>query len=272
MTDCARRLVQLVRRNDADLAEAALLCAKTVDPDVNITRELLRVDALADAWRTHGFTDGAPHQSAMDLAAYLGGNQGFIGDTQTYYKPENALLHRVLDTKRGLPISLAIVYAAIARRVNIPAFAVHLPGHVVAGIASEPRPVILDPFAGGIILDEDELVRRVHDSTAGRIQFHRAMLRPAPAVNVTRRLLNNLVRDLTGADRAADALRAMQLKLALPNALPEDHRTRGKILASIGQYGLAADAFERYIEMTGPDAPGRDKARQAAIQARARLN
>lgn len=266
------RLLQLVRRNDADLAETALLCAVEADPDLDVDAELLRIDALADALRTRGFVSLDANRAALDLAAYLGREQGFTGDVDDYHDPDNALLHRVLRRKRGLPISLSIVYAAVARRVDVPAFAVHLPGHVVVGIADERRPVLLDPFHGGVLLDEDAINRRIAQTTGDRIAFRRSMLRPAPAVNVARRLLNNLARDLGAADRGADALRAVELKLLLPNRLPEDHRAHGDLLLSVGRFDAAADAFERYVASTGPDAPERDETRRAAIHARARLN
>jgi regulator of sirC expression with transglutaminase-like and TPR domain len=273
MSETSReRLVRLVRRNDADLAEAALLCGVETDPDLDVDATLLRIDALTDVLRTRGAPTGNPETDARQLAAFLAGELGFRGDVASYHDPDNALLHRVLDTRRGLPITLAIVYVAIARRLGLPAYAVNLPGHVVAAIAGGDRPVVIDPFHDGIVLDEQAVAARIATVTGGQVDFRRSMLRPAPAVDVVRRLLNNLTRDLSAATHPGKALWTVEVKLLLPNRVADDHRVLGELLAATGRFDAAADAYERYLELAGDTAPDREPVRRAAIQARARLN
>lgn len=273
-----QRLLRLVRRPDADLAEAALLCAAELESGHDVEATLLRLDALADTLRTRGFAPGEPEHDADALAGHLGGVHGFRGETEGYDDPANALLGDVLDRRRGLPITLTIVYVAIGRRLRVPVFPIALPGHVVAGVggrergSGRTRPVVIDPFHGGRRLDEAELSRRVEQTTGGRLAFRRSMLRPSPPVNVVRRLLNNLTRDLAGAERHADALTTAELKLLLPNRLPDDHRVRGELLGRIGRFDEAAEAYEAYLEAVSEDAPDREEVRRAAIRSRARLN
>jgi regulator of sirC expression with transglutaminase-like and TPR domain len=277
-TPSRERLLRLVRRADADPAEAALLCAVEADPGLDVEPALLRVDALADTLRTRAGSAAAadprsdPRIAADVLAAELGGRQGFVGDTAAYHDPDNALLHRVLDRKRGLPISLAIVYVAVARRLGIPAYAIALPGHVVAAVADGAHPVVVDPFHGGVLLDEPALAARVAAATGGRVAYHRAMLRPAPTVTLVRRLLNNLTRDLAAAEQPLAALRTVELKLLLPNREPTDHRVLGALSLRAGRFDRAAAAFETYLTELAPDAPDREAVRHAAIGARARMN
>jgi regulator of sirC expression with transglutaminase-like and TPR domain len=267
-----QRLVRAVRRPDADLAEAALLVCAEAEPDLDVDVTLLRLDALADGLRTRGFRSATPVEDARSLAAYLAGEQGFTGDDATYHDPDNALLTRVLDRKQGLPITLSILYVAIARRLDVPAYAINLPGHVVTAIPSDDRPVVFDPFHGGRLLEEAEIAARIERASGGRLGFRRAMLRPSPAVNVVRRLLNNLTRDYTTAERLRDALWTVELKLLLPNRMPDDHRVHGELLARLGRFDAAADAFETYLEVAGPDAPDLEEVRRSAIGARARMN
>jgi regulator of sirC expression with transglutaminase-like and TPR domain len=266
------RLVRLVRRHDADLAEAALLCGVEADPHLDVDATLLRIDALADVLRSRGAPSGRPRIDAQLLSAFLAGELRFTGGTTNYYDPDNALLHRVLDTRRGLPITLAIVYVAIARRLGVQAYAVNLPGHVVAAIAGGDRPVVLDPFHDGVVLDDEAVAARVAAVTAGQVEFRRSMLRPAPAVDVVRRLLHNLTRDLSAATHPGRALWTVELKLLLPNRAAEDHRVLGELLAATGRFDAAADAFEHYLELVGEAAPDVESVRRAAIQSRARLN
>jgi regulator of sirC expression with transglutaminase-like and TPR domain len=273
MSDASRdRLLRLVRRADADPAEAALLCGAEADPELDVDLALLRVDALADAVRTRADLGGAPEDHARVLARELGQRLGFTGDASTYHDPDNALLHRVLERKRGLPISLAIVYVAVARRLGIRAYAINLPGHVVAAVANADRPVVLDPFHGGVRLDESAIAQRVAVATGGQLDYRRSMLRPASTVDLVRRLLNNLTRDLAAADRPADALWTVELKLLLPNREPGDHRVLGELSMRTGAFDRAAEAFETYLELGGRDAPDHEDVRRLAIGARARMN
>lgn len=266
------QLVRLVRRNDADLAEAALLVAAGCDPALDVEVALLRVDALADQLRPSALADQPLTVAAQGLADHLGGELGFRGATARYHEPDSSLLHRVLDSREGLPITLSALYVAIARRLRLPAYAIALPGHVVVGLAEGDLPVVLDPFHGGVQLDEPELVERVRTATNGRLTYRRAMLRPSPAVNLTRRMLHNLTRDLGAAGRLDEAVWTVHTKLALPNRLPEDHRDLGDLEVRRGRFDLGAAAYERYLELTRGDDPAREAARRAAVDARARMN
>ncbi len=270
--DHRERLVRLVRRSDADLAEAALLCGVEADPDLDVDLALLRIDALADGLRSTGFVAGEARDDATTIAHYLAVDLGFTGDHLTYHDPDNALLHRVLERKRGLPITLTILFVAIARRLGVAAFPITLPGHVVAAVAGSDRPVVVDPFHDGALLDEDALVHRVAEVSAGRVAFNRAMLRPSSSVEVVRRLLNNLTRDFQAKGDAASALWTVELKLLLPNQAAEDHRIHGDLLEQLGRFGEASAAYETYLDVTGDDSPDGEVVRRAAIRAKARLN
>lgn len=270
-TTSRQRLARIVREPDCDLAEAALLICAEVEPEVDIDVELLRIDALADGLRAGGFTPGPPRRTAEALAGYLAGTRGFTGARDDYYAPRNALLTRVLDSRQGLPITLSIVYIAVARRLHVPAFGIGLPGHFVTGIGGGDRPVVIDPFEDGRVVDEGELARRVTEASDGRAEFHRAMLRPVPPPVVVRRILNNLTRDFASQGDAEDALWTVELKQLLPGAPPDDHRARGELLVRLGRYREAAEAMEAYVE-AAPQAPDAAEVSRRAIRARAKLN
>lgn len=273
MSDATRhRLLQLVRRPDADLAEAALLVCVEAEPDLDVEAALLRVDALADALRTRGFRPDTPERTARGLAGHLAGELGFRGDETSYHDPDNSLLTRVLDRRRGLPITLSILYTAVGRRLEAPMFPIALPGHVVTGVSTGGLPVVLDPFHGGRLLDEAALAERVTATTGGRHRFHRAMLRPAPAGQIVRRLLTNLVRDLGIAQRQVDACWASELRVMLHDRGPDDYLVHGGVLVRAGRFDAAARAFETYLEQADPDAPDRSEVRRRMLAARARMN
>lgn len=272
MRSSRERLAEIVRRPDCDLAEAALLCCCEVEPDLDVEVELLRIDAIADAFVTRGFSPSSPEDDARALGAYLAGVQGFVGDGEDYHDPSNGLLTRVLDRKRGLPIALSIVYVAVGRRVGIPAYGIALPGHFVTGVGGGERPVVVDPFHSGALLDERELSERVASATGGQARFTRSMLRPAPAPLVIRRVLNNLTRDFTNQGDLEDALWTVELKQLLPGSPPDDHRARGELLLNLGRFRAAAAAFEAYVEAAPAGTSDLAEVSRRAISARAKLN
>lgn len=266
-----QRLARVVRRSDADLAEAALCVCADLTGDVDVDVQLLRLDAIADALRVRGPVTGDAERDAALLVDELAGQRGFTGNHDDYYDPDNALLTRVLDRRQGLPITLSVLYVSIARRVGMPAWGIALPGHYYVGIGTRDRPVVLDPFANGRIVDRDELAERIRTATAGRVEFTRAHLRAANAATTVRRILNNLTRDYTNRGQLSEALRAVEVKQVLPNSPPDDHRVRGELLAHLGRYREAAEAYETYLTIA-PDATDAAEIRTQAVRARAKLN
>lgn len=99
----------------------------------------------------------SPGERADVLARVIGGEFEFTGDRKNYEDPDNADLIRVIDRRRGLPVSLAILYVAAARRLSWDADALNTPGHVLVRIGSATEPVLVDPFDGGAIIGAQQL-------------------------------------------------------------------------------------------------------------------
>jgi len=266
-----RRLATLVRARDPDVAEAGLLVSALADASVDVAADLLRVDAVADTVRTQRGTSDDPIASASVLAAVLGEDLGFSGDRAHYHDPRNSLLHEVLRRRTGMPITLSMLYVAVARRAGIPAFGVGLPGHYVMAVAGRERAIVLDPFDRGAQRSEAELADLVAASTHGRTRFNRAMVRPTPVAATIRRVLDNLTRDYVRASDPAGALWTIEAKLVLPDPPASDLRLHGEMLMAVGRFGQAAASFEAYVS-AAPDASDRDTVAARAIGARANLN
>lgn len=267
-----------MREAEADLGEAAALLAAEAHPvDAPVvTPLLLRLDALADQLRLEGVAPtGTAAGDAALLADALGGRRGFVGHGRDDREPADSLLDHVLDRRRGLPIALTVVYVALGRRLGFRVYPIALPGHVVAGVAgpsgADDRPVVIDPFDRGAVRTEAELAALVDRATGGQLTFHRAMLRPAPTLDLVRRMLNNLTHDYAARGELHGALWTVECKQALPGEVADDDLTRGRLLEQLGRYDEAAQAFTRYVA-AAVDAPDRDEVRRAAVRARARTN
>jgi regulator of sirC expression with transglutaminase-like and TPR domain len=206
----------LVDEDDIVLDEAALSLALLDHPGTDPTpyQELLeaiaiRLDAVGgDAMGAEGRADA--------LARVLGDEFGFIGDRETYDDPANADLIAVVDRRRGLPVSLSILYVGAARRVGWRAEVLDIPRHVLVLIGAEPAPVIVDSFRGGMRVGRDELAALLTAANPGppAAVSHVAAM-PNRAVLV-RLLLNQATR----AEQAGKGRRALELYGRMTSVAP----------------------------------------------------
>jgi regulator of sirC expression with transglutaminase-like and TPR domain len=191
----------LARRPDARLDELALAMAGEFGA-VDAAAALATLDSLGGELRELvAETDGTPAAEARACATLLGDRHGFAGDREHYDDPENSMLDRVLSRRRGLPIVLSVVYVEVARRAGVALAGVGLPGHFVVGHFGATPPLLLDPFAAGAPVAGGQPE-----------QFVRAWSPHETAL----RMLNNLVGSYQRRGNIAAAIRAGELRLALP--------------------------------------------------------
>jgi regulator of sirC expression with transglutaminase-like and TPR domain len=143
---------------------------------------------------------------------------GFIGDVEDYYNPANSYLPHVLRTRRGLPITLVLIYKCVAEGVGLAVRGINSPGHFLAAVECSPAGrefaarsnwMYVDPFYGGGLLDQDEVGRRIAETTGLVAEDTTPWLVPATHRQWLSRMLNNLQAVFAHAGRERD-LYAMQ--------------------------------------------------------------
>ena len=177
---------------------------------------------LEDATERAVAQDGGDQAAAAHTVMMVLAREGFAGDESSYEDPRNSFLDRVLERRRGLPISLSVLAVHLGRHAGVPLTGVGFPGHFLVGMQlREPEPVVLDPFRGGRRLegtDLDQLLARATGRRAAPDQERwREYLRPASGRDVIVRMLRNLVMHLHNAKQpghAAVAQRLLQLAAA----------------------------------------------------------
>jgi regulator of sirC expression with transglutaminase-like and TPR domain len=198
---------------DATLDRLALALAAEFRP-VDAVSALARLDVLGAEVAAALPAEGGPAAEARACAEVLGGRHGFRGRRENYDAPEHSMLDLVLLSARGLPILLSAVYVETARRAGVALAGVGLPGHFVVGHFGADPPLLLDPFAGG-----DSLPPATDQ------------VRPWTAHETALRMLNNLVASYTRRSDLGPALRAAELRLALPTEGPARAALEGDLRA-----------------------------------------
>ena len=140
---------------------AALALSQLDHSGCDVGEYLAQLEAIEDRVCEEGRGAALSSEQAIVLAEVLHDELGFAGDQEGYDAPVNADFIRVLDRRRGLPISLAILYVAMARRAGWVAHVLNGPGHVLVQIG-EKNPVVIDPFNGGRHVGEDEFTALYH--------------------------------------------------------------------------------------------------------------
>ncbi|MBV9840400.1 MAG: transglutaminase family protein, partial [Sphingomonadaceae bacterium] len=174
------------------------------------------LDAMETRLDLAGRGAKTPADRADALAAVLGGEFGFAGDAETYDDPANADLISVLDRRRGLPVSLSILWVAMARRLSWSADVLDVPGHVLVLIGAEVTPVIVDPFAGGMRVGAERLAAFLEASAGGGRAVTHVAAMPNRAVLV--RLLQN---QASRAEQAGRGRRALELYVRMTTMAPD---------------------------------------------------
>src|SRR3546814_7075102 len=99
--------------------------------------------------------DASDTQKLLMLNHYFYNQLGVSGNVNDYYHPDNSYLHRVLETRRGIPISLAVLYMELAQQIRLNVRGISFPGHFLMKLSVQSGDIILDPFNGASLSREE---------------------------------------------------------------------------------------------------------------------
>lgn len=237
--------------DEAILLDAeALKIAKLDHPLVSLTRYADLLSDLTERLVVVGGDAETAVERARVLAQVIASEYGFAGDSETYDDAENADLIRVIDRRRGLPVSLAILYVAAARRLSWSADVLNTPGHVLLRIGSAVEPVLVDAFAGGRIVDAPSLtalMNRMLGPGAAPTSEH---LTPMTNRAVLVRLLMN---QATRAEGAGAGDRTLTLYRRITTIAPSNAHAwweRARLALLGGDLSEARSSLSAMLEMT----------------------
>ena len=247
--DPRSRLVALAKTADAhSLAEGALWIAAEAHPDLDVPRGLARLDAFGHRAAERLTPDMDVDRAASAVARLLFEEESFRGNVEDYYDPRNSFLDDVLERRLGIPITLSVVYVAVAARAGLVAAGVGLPGHFVVRAERHGRHRLLDPFHGGALLDRAECQALVARARPGGGPLDPRWLEPVTTRQIFVRMLANLKATYSALGDWPRALGASErIVLLAPDAL-EELRDRGTLRARVGQSVAAVRDWEAYLE------------------------
>src|ERR1700712_5221401 len=259
------------------LVEAAVAIAQDDFPRLDTQSVLAEIDALAVRLKQRFPADAVPVQRLRWLNRFFFQELGFAGNVNNYYDPNNSYLHKVLETRRGIPITLSVLYIELATQIGLTARGVSFPGHFLVKLRMQTGQqhggVVIDPFTGQSLSSEEltELLAPYKRSRGLQGEFDVPLGLFLQAAT-SREIVARMLRTLKEIHRSAgDWLRLLpvleRLVVLLPQAW-EERRDRGLVQAELGRNAAAASDLLVYLEHVS-DAPDREAiARRLAELAR----
>jgi regulator of sirC expression with transglutaminase-like and TPR domain len=251
------------RGDDVSLAEGALLIAAEEYGDLDVDGYLERIEEMAATLRRRLRSDISPTDALIALNRYVFDELGFSGNAGDFYDPRNSFLNDVIDRRLGIPITLAVLYIEIGRRIGLPLEGVSFPAHFLVKCVLREGVLILDPYARGASLGVEELQERLkpfsRDMALGP-DLVPSLLASARPKDIFTRMLRNLRAIYASRGEPLKALSACDRILALTPDAAEDYRERGELYAELECARAAVADLRQYLKLK-PDA--HDSARVA---------
>jgi regulator of sirC expression with transglutaminase-like and TPR domain len=185
---------------------------------------------------------------------YLFDEQAFSGNTLDYYNTSNSYLPAVLETKLGLPISLSMIYKAVAERLGFRTWGVGLPGHFLCGIEVDGARMLVDPFAAGRLMTPDEARERMREIFGEEAEWSEDLLKPASNRHWLTRMLQNLLNIFGSSGAYHDVAAMLEMEIALWPEQLRLQRDLALVLARLGMTEPASKWLDNYLKHN-PDDP-----------------
>jgi regulator of sirC expression with transglutaminase-like and TPR domain len=235
------------------LLEAAACVAQDEYPDLDVQQVLGDVDQLLARLKRRLPGDASALQKLRALNQFFFRDLNFGGNINDYYDPDNSYLNAVLRTRRGIPITLAVLWLELAGGLGLNARGVAFPGHFMVKVNLPKGQVVIDPFTGHS-LSREELSERLEPfrQRSGLVDEFEVpiglYLQSVPARDIIGRMLRNL-KDIHKNQQDWPRLIAVQDRLIVlhPEAWAE-YRDRGLALAEQGESGRAVPDLEIYLD------------------------
>ncbi len=193
--------------NSEDLLEGLLIINRYQYPNLHEEQVYYQLAELRrNAWY-HLMYDMSPVEKVKLLNNILFREFGLSGNTSNYHDPQNSFIHKVLETKKGNPISLACIYALVAQKLDIPIYGVNLPKHfVLAYVDGENQDKVqfyINVFNRGQIMREEDIyafLRQLNLPLSDNYTL------PCDNIAIIKRVLRNLIAAYEHVDNAEKKL------------------------------------------------------------------
>ncbi|MCF3651238.1 transglutaminase-like domain-containing protein [Synoicihabitans lomoniglobus] len=164
-TDPVGEFREFIKSLNYELETGALLLARTVRPHLDAGACCEELDRIAARCRELMVEPSTTRAKCRVINRVIYHELGYRGNVEHYTDPDNSFLDQVLRNRRGIPISMCMLYLLVAQRVGLDLEPIGLPGHFMIGCFTDDAPFFIDAFDRGIFRSPEEIFvfLRSHD-------------------------------------------------------------------------------------------------------------
>ena len=241
------------------LTEAAVAVAQHAYPDLDVQGVLDQIDQWGNKIKQRITPDTPPIQRLQLLKHFFYNELGFGPNQNDFYAPENSYLHQIIESRRGIPISLAILMMELGQQIGLNIRGVSFPNHFMMRISLQQGEIIMDPLNGESLSKNQlqEMLDPYLDAKGYRGELSLPLnifLRASSSREILSRFMRNL-KMIYSEDERWERLVGIQERLVilLPDSA-EEIRDRGLIFAQLEYVRPAIADLHRYLsEMPGAE-------------------
>ena len=245
-----------------DLGCAALSIATQEYPDLKINDCLSQLDSLGRAVEVKIGDEKNPYRIIAALNTVLFKELGLHGNRSEYYDPKNSFLNDVMTRKKGIPISLSLIYMEVARRVGLSLAGVGFPGHFLVKYDDGDVEILIDVFNGGEIRAREDLDRMLQQLYRGQVSYQPGFVAALGKRDILRRMLHNLKWIYLERGEPLKTLAVLDQLVILDPGSASEIRDRGLLYITLECYAQALEDLESYLRLT----PGAEDAAMIKAQ------
>lgn len=247
--------ISFSKNPDYNLVEKCLKMAQILEyPELNISKYIEKINEIGNSLKIKIGQVKNPTYHISMLNEYLFDELGFDGAEEDYYDPGNSFLNVVLDKKTGIPITLSIIYAEVAKSIGLDLQIIGFPGHVIVKYKEK---IILDPFYSGRLLTIEDLEEILTRNFGEVVEFIPEYLNEATIDQLLTRLLRNLKNAYTQSYAYNNAMKCTDMILGMQPESPEEIRDKGILEERLLRYDKAVPLLNKYLELQ-PEADDAD--------------
>jgi regulator of sirC expression with transglutaminase-like and TPR domain len=250
----------LAGQSEISLARIALEIARDAYPELDVDIYLDRIAKLVERVRDRCRPEAKIHHVISQINWVLFVEEEIHGNQADYYDPRNSYLNEVLDRRLGIPITLSVLYWAIAEQLGLGMAGVNLPLHFMLRIEDAGRIWFVDPFHAGAVYDRKSCERLLSKLAKHPVDLEESKTEPCSISTVVSRILRNLRSIYWDAQDVASVLPIQRRLAALNPDVPSEQRDLGLVCSQLGRLGEAIDPLEAYLDRS-PEARDADEIR-----------
>lgn len=230
-----------------NLGEAALRIAADEYPKLDVASYVKVLDHWGAELNRQSAQTAAAKDRLEQINDWLFNKMQFTGNVDDYYDPKNSFLNDVIDRKKGIPITLSVIYLELAWRLGLDAAGIGFPGHFLVRVSVEDRPLYIDAFHQGNMMTVEGCIKFFEQLSDGEQQFQQSFLSELGKKQILTRMLRNLKGIYLEQKNYKKLIQVISRLIALNPDVYEEIRDRGIIHYEMQAFKFAFKDFETYL-------------------------